>query len=79
MVANILNKGVDVNKPSSESGRSALFIAAAKGQGDVVAMLLKHEGVDVNKAAPYDETPLCIAADNGHCYVVAVLLKHEGV
>ena len=56
-----------------------LFIAAQEGHASVVELLLKADGVDVNKAREDGATPLYIAAREGHASVVELLLKADGV
>ena len=45
----------------------------------MVELLLKADGVDVNKAREDGATPLYIAAQEGHASVVELLLKADGV
>ena len=45
----------------------------------MVELLLKADGVDVNKGIEDGATPLFIAAQNGHASVVELLLKADGV
>jgi len=45
----------------------------------VVELLLKTDGVDVNKGDEAGETPLLIAAEKGHSSVVELVLKADGV
>ena len=45
----------------------------------MVELLLKADGVDVNKAREDGITPLYIAARHGHTSVVELLLKADGV
>jgi ankyrin repeat protein len=56
-----------------------LFIAAQNGHTSVVELLLKADGVDVNKAREDGTTLLFIAARHGHASVVELLLKADGV
>ena len=58
---------------------NAFVIAAQEGHSSVVELLLKADGVDVNKATEDGATPLYIAAQNGHASVVELLLKADGV
>ena len=52
-----------------------LDFAARKGHTSVVELLLKADGVDVNKEKDNGWTPLYIAAREGHTSVVELLLK----
>ena len=45
----------------------------------MVELLLKADGVDVNKGREDGTTPLFIAAQEGHTSVVELLLKADGV
>ena len=45
----------------------------------MVELLLKADGVDVNKGIEDGTTPLYIAAQEGHPSVVELLLKADGV
>ena len=45
----------------------------------MVELLLKADGVDVNKGIEDGTTPLYIAAQEGHASVVELLLKADGV
>ena len=45
----------------------------------MVELLLKADGVDVNKAREDGTTPLFIASREGHSSVVELLLKADGV
>ena len=45
----------------------------------MVELLLKADGVDVNKERGGWNTPLFIAAQEGHASVVELLLKADGV
>jgi ankyrin repeat protein len=62
-----------------ELGETPLFVAASKGNVNIVAQLLAFEGVDVNKAKEDGTTPLYIAAQKGNVNIVAQLLAFEGV
>ena len=56
-----------------------MYIAAQEGHTSVVELLLKADGVDVNKGREDGATPLFIAAFQGHSSVVELLLKADGV
>ena len=56
-----------------------LFYAAELGKVDDVALLLEHQGVDVNFAMGDGATPLLIAATEGRADVVGLLIATEGV
>ena len=56
-----------------------MYIAAQNGHSSVVELLLKADGVDVNKGIEDGATPLFIAAQEGHSSVVELLLKADGV
>ena len=67
-----------MNKEDKD-GRTPLYIAARKGQTEVVAALLATPGIDVNKEDKDGRTPLFIAAQQGHTEVVAALLATPGI
>ena len=48
MVTLLLDKGADVNKDSW--GKTPLYIASLKGHVEIVRLLLKAPGIQVNKA-----------------------------
>ena len=50
-------EGIDVNR-ADKNRETPLFIAAEKGQQEIVSMLLKLEGINVNQANKDGRTPL---------------------
>ena len=56
--------------------RTFLMHAAARGDVDIVKLLLEHEA-DVNAKDRSGETALFKAMDAGHSQVVELLLRHE--
>ncbi|OQR81985.1 hypothetical protein THRCLA_11235 [Thraustotheca clavata] len=61
----------------SESGQSALFVAANAGQLESVCILLQHgASVDLTSPKVQFQTPLIAAAKNGFYAIVRVLLEH---
>ena len=46
---------------------------------EIVSMLLKVDGIDVNQANEVEQTPLWRAAYEGHQEIVSMLLKVEGI
>ena len=70
----LLAKGTDVNAEEG-NGRTALKVASACGNGDVVSLLLDH-GANVNAGANTTGTALQEASDNGHEAVVRLLVNN---
>jgi ankyrin repeat protein len=63
----------------NDDGSPALNLAARWGHLEVVKLLLKKEGVEVNTKDNYYQTPLSYAVENRHLEVVKLLLEKEGV
>jgi ankyrin repeat protein len=61
------------------SNRTALVLAAFRGNTAIVEFLLKVPGIDVNIASRKGGTPLMFAAYNGHEAIVQLLLKAPGI
>ena len=59
-----LADGVPVNIPNSESGSTALILAAHRKHTEVVEVLLAHPEIDINAANRYGYTALHAAIDN---------------
>lgn len=70
---------IDVNK-STETGGTALMIAADRGHEDIVAKLLNRPDIDCNKTWTRNDgrqfTPLERAADVGHNAIVELIRLH---
>ncbi|RHZ52147.1 hypothetical protein CDV55_104106 [Aspergillus turcosus] len=58
----------------SHDGWSPLAWAAVRGDEDVMKLLLRIEGVDVDVKCPQGRTPLSFAAENGHVGIARLLL-----
>jgi ankyrin repeat protein len=74
VLAELLAAGADVNSACSQYGDTALTFAALFGYLEVVRMLLKQPGVNMNQADHRGATPLMYAVANDHTDVVACLL-----
>ena len=72
-VHQLLSAGAPCND-LDEEGTTALVQAAALGHEDVVALLLRHPGIDVNRARDDGVTPLINAAAEGETEIVEQLL-----
>jgi ankyrin repeat protein len=75
---------VDVNQTTTDTGYTALNAGCIGGHTEVVRMLLRVEGVDVNKATSegantHGCTPLFTACADGFTDVVRMLLAYEGI
>ena len=68
-----------VNQPIYLNGSTPLMFAAENGHTDIVGMLLKIPGIDVNQANNFASTALMFAAKNGHAEIVEMLLKIPGI
>jgi ankyrin repeat protein len=64
--------GVQVSSPDP------LILAAENGQVDLVRLLVKELGADVNKAASDGYTPLFVAVQEGHVAVIQCLVEELG-
>src|SRR5580658_1171410 len=76
MIEKLLKAGEDANAVVSESGDTALMVAARTGKPDAVAMLLNH-GADVNKTNAQGQTALMWAAAERNSAAVQVLIEHK--
>ena len=83
--AKILLKNMDESGSCKTDDEEILFLAAEEGQLEVVDVLLRRDGIKMNKKYNYDAasdsvaTPLIMAATNGHEKVVKLLLERKGV
>ena len=69
-----LNRGVNVNEKGNW-GRTALMIAAERGDIEIVRALLNKKG-DVNIEDNYEVTALALAASKGNNDILDLLLDH---
>ncbi|KAL7808677.1 hypothetical protein V8C26DRAFT_412845 [Trichoderma gracile] len=74
----LLAAGTDVNY-EWKGGRTALSLAAERGNAAVVNVLLAHNDVLVNRRDEKGKTPMCWAAEIGHKDVVIALLTHKDI
>ena len=73
-------KIIDNNKYFSKNKiNDQLWTAVNEGHKEIVSMLLKVEGIDVNQADNDGVTPLWIAAHFMREEIVSILLKVEGI
>ncbi len=71
--------GINVNAADSD-GKTALFIAAWKGNTEIVRLLLDTPGIDINThRAETGDTPLIAAAKKGHTEIVRQLPNKPGI
>lgn len=56
-----------------------LFTACENGDLDIVCLLLKKDGINVNMQTKKGETPLYIAALKGYENIVVMLLSFPGI
>lgn len=81
MIRVLVTHGAKVDSTDGITGRTPLYYAAARGQGEAVKSLLKF-GADPNSLSKepgygttFRYTPLHPAAQKGHAAVVSALLK----
>lgn len=74
MVKMLLEKGVNVNKPTVD-GLTPISSASPLGYTDIIESLLNN-GADPNSADVNGVTPLMKAASKGHTKIAQILLKH---
>jgi len=70
---------VDVNGVTEPDRITPLFAASKMGHAKVVALLLRQEGVMLNRPTRAGITPLFAACEEGHTAVVSVLLGAERI
>ena len=76
LVEQLLAQGVDVNA-RDESGNTALHVAVAEAQLDVVNVLvIQSRNLDINARNNASETPLIVAAAKGRQKIAALLIDH---
>jgi len=73
LVRLLLENGADANATRRSLGFSPLHLAASRGHGDCLQLLLQH-GVDVEQRDLLRRTALHYAALNGHVEVVQLLI-----
>ena len=66
--------GFDINAPLKEDGSTALMVAAAAGQNEVIQFLLE-KGADVNAKKIFDYTPLMISINNSQTETARLLIE----
>lgn len=74
----MLEDNEDCTDVLNENMLSPLHAAALQGHADVVQLLCKHPGVDVNAMDAHGRAPLSCAVFNGHCDATKILLKAKG-
>ena len=74
-------KDLDINAVSNifKYVGTALYAASMLGHDGIVTVLLKSEGIDINKPSDTGHSPLWMATQNHHVNVVKLLLAGEGV
>ena len=74
-------KDIDINNQGGPEKKTALHWAIKKGHLDIVRMLIKNKGKDININLQDNQgyTPLNTACANGHKGVVEALLKRGGI
>ena len=73
-VENLLNQGVDVNL-KNDCGNTALMIAAAKGNIEMLGIMIHLGKADLNSQDCYGHTPLMWAIVKGHLEIVKILIN----
>ncbi|KAM7532735.1 hypothetical protein Aperf_G00000129852 [Anoplocephala perfoliata] len=72
-VKNALNQGADVNSRRRVNGRTALMIAASKGNEEIMGILLSH-GASVHATDTDGNFAIHLAAEQGHLGCVKLLM-----
>eukprot|EP01083_Nonionella_stella_P286459 975073_1 len=76
-IRNLLSTGqADVNERNA-GGQTALH--AAKGNSDIVRLLLEDSNIDVNATDQKGDTPLNCALENTYPEVASLLLCHSNI
>ena len=71
----LIESGADVNK-ARNNGVTPLFMAAEKGHGAILRVLIEADADVIKGKTMYDgATPLCIGAQKGHEAVVRALIE----
>ena len=76
----LLTNGADINwREDDPEYWSGLHYAAHGGHRDLLDLLIKHPGVDVNIETMYGQTPLMLACSEKARKAIASLLRGEGL
>ncbi|KAK3269391.1 hypothetical protein CYMTET_22165, partial [Cymbomonas tetramitiformis] len=71
----IKSKGVNINAREKGTGNTVLHFAAAKGQAEMVSLLMRETKIEPNVENEHNTTPLILASGNGHAEVVQMLVN----
>ena len=75
IVTALLEAGADVNSPDADYGHTALFWASARGNKDLVKILLIQPGIRLDAISIDGDTALLAAVGHGEAEIVEMLLK----
>lgn len=75
-ISTLLTQNASIINEETESGDSALLIAAEKGQAEIVDLLIWHGAFINAHNTSSGATALLLAVEHGHKDVVDVLLEH---
>jgi ankyrin repeat protein len=75
MVTALIEAGADVNSPDADYGHTALFWASARGNKDLVKLLLTQPGIKLDAINIDGDTALLAAVGHGEAEIVEMLLK----
>jgi ankyrin repeat protein len=78
-VRDYLQKGANINHPSSLDQDTALIAATRQNHPDVVRELLTHEGIKVNFRDQHGNSALFIASRENRFEIVHELLTHQDI
>jgi len=75
MVTALLEGGADPNSPDADYGHTALFWSSARGNKDLVKLLLTQPGIKLDAINIDGDTALMAAVGHGEAEIVEMLLK----
>jgi ankyrin repeat protein len=68
--------GLDVNWANPADGATAAIVAASKGHGECLSMIIEYKGADLSKRSKKGEAPIHAACMTGRIACLLILLDH---